>query len=126
MFLHFSFAQICLLLALSQCNNGQEYESGYDIDEGETDVEDDSGPVDYSKYYNVDTSSPLVSQGNQEIGFTHPIEFAGFFGPSIGKTFIKSSFILLNKLQILGQVPNRKLFSQKILLQLKVLMVWVL
>ena len=82
---HFSktLFQACLLLTLTQCYC-QDYETNYDESE---DAQDESGPVDYSKYYAVDTSAPLVAnQGNPgQVGFTSPIEYASFFDPSIGK-----------------------------------------
>ncbi|RZC32387.1 microtubule-associated protein futsch-like [Asbolus verrucosus] len=56
------FLQVCLFLTLTRCNC-QDYESSYSVDESDdnSQVQDDSGHPDYSKYYASDTSAPLVS-----------------------------------------------------------------
>ncbi|XP_015833592.1 uncharacterized protein LOC103312367 isoform X1 [Tribolium castaneum] len=78
------FLQVCLLLTLKQ-TKCQDYESGYGVDESDdhSEAQEDSGPTDYSKYYAVDRSAPLISSAQGNIGFTSPIEYAGFFAPAI-------------------------------------------
>ncbi|XP_063910399.1 uncharacterized protein LOC135127738 isoform X2 [Zophobas morio] len=74
------FLQACLLLTLTQCYC-QDYETNYD--EGE-DAQDESGPVDYSKYYAVDTSAPLVA--NQDFGASIKQEVAQPKNPFAAQT----------------------------------------
>ncbi|CAH0547816.1 unnamed protein product [Brassicogethes aeneus] len=79
-------SKACLLLLIVSQINSQNYE--YDGEEDHENISEDDGEhyehPDYSKYYSVDSSAPLVNQGKDSPpgGFVSPHEFDGFFGPA--------------------------------------------
>lgn len=73
-----------MVVAQIKCQN---YDYAVD-EEDHADLNDGPEPSshpDYSKYYSVDNSAPLIQGQQSPDPFITPIEFSSFFGPSIGK-----------------------------------------
>lgn len=82
--------QFCALLLLCTSVKSQYYESEYNVDDHDSDDHgsySEGDAPDYSKYYNQDTSAPIISSAQpategESSGFVTPLDFSGFFASS--------------------------------------------
>lgn len=100
--------------------SGQSYDSEYKSNDGDEYHYDYSHP-DYSKYYQVDTSAPLISskaESDSSSGYTGPHEFSSFFNtPYFGEIkniiislLMSKGFLFLD----LGSASNKHVTKQNI------------